>query len=173
MDKPTFQVADEHIDRIFEIVDEALESPKLENLRSALAVLSKALGERYSVILDCNIAIFDNHEERTLTMLQTGLSTSNGGEPSRIWGDSSPQKYVVDGEIQVVPHDHCPKCWGTWDFKFEHRTCPECGATLGEDIRVLLDTDVCPSCEEGSVSMASPHCNKCGFEADQKTIAWG
>jgi len=173
MDKPTFQVADEHVDRISEIVGEALESPELENLRSALSALSNALGGRYSLIFDCKVAIFDDREERTLTMLQTGLSTSDGGKPFRTWGDSSPQKYVVDGEIQVVPHDHCPKCWGTWDFKFKHRSCQECGATLGEDVRVLLDTDVCPNCEEGSVSMASPHCDKCEFEADPKTIAWG
>jgi hypothetical protein len=103
----------------------------------------------------------------------TGLCSTDEGPPFRAWGDSSPQRYLVSGEIQVVPHNHCPKCWEIWDFKFENRTCQHCGTTLGQGCKVLLDSDVCPSCEKGSVSMSAPVCDKCGYQVDVSLIAWG
>jgi hypothetical protein len=87
--------------------------------------------------------------------------------------DSTPQKYVVDGEMLIVPHDRCPRCYGIWDFKFKNRSCRECDATLGEEVKILLDTDSCPDCEKGKVSMSSPVCNKCGFRVDRALVAWG
>jgi hypothetical protein len=116
---------------------------------------------------------FDQEKERSLPLLQTGLSGFGDEEPHIATGDSSPQKYVADGEIQVVPHDRCPRCWEIWDFKFDNRSCRECGATLGENVKVLLDTDVCPNCEEGKVSMATPVCHQCGHEVDLNLVVWG
>ena len=29
-----------------------------------------------------------------------------------VWGDSTPQRYIVEGEMAIVPHDYCPTCWG-------------------------------------------------------------
>jgi hypothetical protein len=84
-----------------------------------------------------------------------------------------PRLRMVNGEIQVVPHDHGPRCWEQWDFKFENRTCPHCGTTLGQDCKVLLDSDVCPHCDEGSVSMTKPVCDKCGYKVDMNLVAWG
>ena len=46
-------------------------------------------------------------------------------------------------------------------------------SVFGEDIKLLLDTDVCPHCEEGKVTMNSPVCNRCGYEVDPKKIVWG
>ena len=72
-----------------------------------------------------------------------------------------------------VPHDYCPSCWGPWDFKLVHRTCPDCGAKLGRDVKLLVDSDVCPHCEEGKVTSVAPKCTRCAFEATPDIVWWG
>jgi hypothetical protein len=173
MDRSSFESADPIVDRLADLIDQALESAQFEGIRQALAELSEAVGQRHSVNLSVNVEVFDPERGHALPLLMTGLSTSEGKPPYQVWGDSSPQKYVVDGEMQIVPHDRCPRCHGVWDSKFRHRSCPECAATLGENVKVLLDTDECPHCEEGKVSMSSPVCRKCGFEVEPKLVVWG
>jgi len=173
MDKETFKTTEVHLDKIAEIVDDAFDSGRLLALQRELAELSTALGKRYSVSANITVDVFDQEQERTLPLLNTGVSAFAGQPPFRTWNDSTPQRYVVDGEIQVVPHDRCPKCWDSWDFKFENRSCPHCGTTLGENCKVLLDTDTCPNCEQGTVSMTKPTCDKCGFELDTSVVIWG
>jgi NAD-dependent SIR2 family protein deacetylase len=80
---------------------------------------------------------------------------------------------VVDGDIQTVPDDRCPKCYGVWDFKLDHRSCSKCGATLGREVKLLLDADVCPFCEKGKVSLTVPTCDKCGQQIDPDIVVWG
>jgi hypothetical protein len=57
--------------------------------------------------------------------------------------------------------------------KFENHCCEHCGTTLGKDCKVLLDTDTCPHCEEGRVSMRAPVCDHCGYEVDLTMVTWG
>lgn len=95
------------------------------------------------------------------------------GRDSLLIAPGTPQRYVVKEGIQVVPHDRCPTCWQVWDFKWSNPSCPHCDTTLGENCKILLDSDVCPFCEDGKVSMAKPRCNKCGHEIDPKTVVWG
>ena len=83
------------------------------------------------------------------------------------------QRYVVSGDICQVPHDYCPSCWGMWDFKDQDRECPSCGIVLGNEIKILLDTDICPHCENGKVSAANPECSKCGYKVDLDIVTWG
>ena len=83
------------------------------------------------------------------------------------------QKYFVEGEMCIVPGEFCPNCWGKWGFKFKHNTCPECGYELGKQIKYLLDTDTCPYCQEGKISVDKPTCDECGFEVDNKKVVWG
>jgi hypothetical protein len=173
MDKSSFESADPIIDQLDEMVDRALDSAQFEEIRKALAQLSEAVGPRYSVNLNVSVDVFDPERGHPLPLLRTGFCTSTGQPPYRIWDDSSLEKYVVDGNMQIVPHDRCPRCHGTWDFKFRHRTCVECGATLGKDVKFLLDTDTCPFCEEGKVSMSSPVCDKCGFPVEPALVVWG
>jgi ribosomal protein S27AE len=173
MDKSSFESADPIVDRLVDMIGQALDSAQFEGIRQALAELSKAVGQRYSVNLNVSIEVFDPKRGHPLPLLMTGLCTSEGKPPYQVWGDSTPQKYVVDGEMQVVPHDRCPRCYAVWDFKFKNRSCPECDATLGEAVKVLLDTDVCPHCEEGKVSMLSPVCRRCGFRVDPTQVVWG
>lgn len=173
MDQTTYSIADRQLEKLAEIIEQLLASESNRGLKDALVALSRALGARYSVDLDVVVHVYDDQRERTLPLLTTGLSTAAEEEPYRTWSDCSPQRYVTDGEIQVVPHDRCPRCWDVWDFKFKNRVCSNCGAALGENVKVLIDNDVCPHCEEGTVSASSPRCEKCGFVVDPKLVAWG
>jgi hypothetical protein len=173
MNQSAFEAADPVLDEIADLVNQTLTSDQLIELRRTLAKLSKVLGDRYSASLNVVVEVFDREGERCLPLLTTGLASSEGGEPYHTWGDSSSQRYVIDGQIEVVPHDRCPKCWEAWDFKLQNRCCPHCDATLGGNCKILLDSDLCPHCEKGKVSLAQPKCNQCGFEADPADIVWG
>jgi hypothetical protein len=173
MDQSAFDAADPLVDEIADLVDDALASDQISTIRQKLAQIGKALGERYSVRLGIVVEVFDRERVASLPMLDTGLSTSEGGEPFQTWGEASPQRYIVDGQIQVVPHDRCPKCWEAWAFKYENLGCPHCDATLGGNCKILLDSDVCPHCGLGKVSMAEPSCDKCDFKIDPSVVVWG
>jgi Zn-finger nucleic acid-binding protein len=173
MDRSTFESAEPILDEMAASLDELLDSDQFSAVRNALARLSETIGPRYSVNLNVSVEVFDAERTNPLPLLNMGLSTSKGEPPYKTYGDSTPQKYVVNGEIQVVPHDHCPKCYGIWDFKLEHPTCSACGAAMGREVKLLLDTDVCPFCEQGKISLTDPLCDKCGHQIDPGTVVWG
>ncbi len=173
MDRSTFEAIDPHIDETAEIIDRILDSDGVAELRLVLVELTKKLGERYSFSLAVNLEIYDPEREEALPVLKMGLAGSEGQEPYKATGDSTTQKYVVGGNMQIVPHDYCPKCWGIWDFKLDNRECRSCGAILGEDLKILLDSDVCPHCEKGKVTASSPTCGDCGHEVDLRVVTWG
>jgi len=173
MDKQTFEIADPIVDEIADAATVLLESAGAASLRSLLTKLQEAIGSRYLVGLRLDVDVFDTEKDRCLPLLQTGMSGFGNDKPYQTWGDSTPQRYIVGGEVLVVPHDRCPQCWEGWDFKFDHPSCSHCGATLGRDVKLLLDTDVCPFCEDGKVSMSDPICSKCGHQVDPDTVVWG
>ena len=105
--------------------------------------------------------------------MQTGMSTFGGAVPHQVWGDSTPQRYVVYGDIIVVPSDHCPQCWAEWGFKERNPKCPGCGLQLGKEVKILLDSDVCPHCEKGKVSAGNPVCSECSYRVNPEHVAWG
>jgi hypothetical protein len=136
MDKNTFDAADPIIDDIADATTVLFNDASAKELRNLLTKLQEAVGSQFLLNLTLNVDIFDEEDGRCLPLLQTGLSGFGIGEPFQTWNDSSSQRYIADGEMLVVPHDRCPKCWEEWDFKFEHPTCPNCKATLGEDVKV-------------------------------------
>jgi hypothetical protein len=173
MDKTTFDIADPIVDDIAEAANELLDSPETEDLRSLLSTLNEAIGSRYSVSLDLNVTVFDVERERCLPVLRMGLAGFDGDKPFQAHGDSTAQRYIADGDMVVVPHDRCPLCWEEWDFKFLHTACSNCGAHLGTNVKVLLDTGVCPNCEDGEVSISQLTCPKCGYKVDPSHVTWG
>jgi hypothetical protein len=173
MQKALFEATELCLDEIDELLEDVLEGEPSANLREALAKLGRLLGKGYSVGLTVMVDVFDQAGEKSLPLLSTGLAASDGQAPYRTWGDSSPQRYVVEGQMLVVPHDRCPKCWDVWDFKWKNPSCSHCGAALGKNVRILLDTDTCPFCEEGKVTAASPRCNNCGYQVDPSSVVWG
>lgn len=177
MDQEAWKITDDAVEQIAENLDQLFDSPAMADIQRRLGDLELKLGSRFSISLNCVVDLSDRDTERqrghALRLLNTGLSTSENGEVFRTWGDSSPHRYVMDGEIHVVPHDHCPKCWGEWDFKWMHRSCAHCDAVLGKNCKVLLDSDVCPHCEQGKVSAQKRRCEQCGFEVDTSCVVWG
>jgi hypothetical protein len=123
MDRSTFESSDPILDEIASSLDGLLDSDDFSAVRIALARLSKALGHRYSVNSTVCVDVFDAQKPNALPLPTTGLSTSEGKPAYKTNGDSTPHKYVVDGEMQVVPHDRCPKCYGFWDFKLKNPSC--------------------------------------------------
>ena len=170
MDPNTFNAVDPPLDTLAELADKHLADPEFHRV---LGELSNILGEKYGVSITLSVEVCDATGERSLPWLNTGLCDLHGKPPFRTRGDSTPQRYVVEEGIQVVPHDRCPICWEDWDFKWKNPACSHCGATLGQNCKILLDTDVCPFCEEGKVTVTNPRCDKCGYAIDPRTVVWG
>jgi hypothetical protein len=170
VDPETFDAVDPLVDKIAELAEKHLDS---EELRGLIAALGNRIGQKRIASVSIVVDVFDEDRGCSLPLLTTGVSAFPGKEPYRTWGDSTPQRYVVDDGIKVVPHDRCPNCWQIWDFKLQNSTCQHCGTTMGEACRLLLDTDECPWCNEGKVTVAKPRCNKCGYEVDRQKVVWG
>ena len=170
VDSETFKAMQPLLDKIAGLAEKQLDS---EELRRLTAELGNVVGEKKIASVSIVVEVFDEDRECSLPLLTTGLTAFPGKEPSRTWGDSTPQRYVVEDGIQVVPHDRCPHCWQVWDFKLQNSSCPHCGTTMGEKCKLLLDTDECPWCNEGKVTVAKPRCEKCGYEVDSQKVVWG
>ena len=167
-----FKAIEPLVDTIAEELDRLFDSAEFKSLRGALRQASEVLKHK-SVTFNCTVDVFSEERGASLKVLDMGVASYEGKEPHRCYGDSTVQRYIVGGEICQVPHDHCPRCWERWDFKYKYRMCQACGAQLGRDVRLLLDSDVCPHCEDGKVSAANPVCDKCGHEVDLNIVSWG
>lgn len=161
------------VDDIADDVTDILERDECRKLKENLAKISSLLARRFSVTLDINVQIYDPERDRALPLLQTGLSTNDGGEPYQVWGDATLQRYFVNGTATIVPHDHCPGCWGRWGAKTVNTSCPDCGIAMGTDVKWLLDSDLCPYCEQGTVTLENTTCQACGNHIEPSWVVWG
>lgn len=173
MDQDSWQLVDQRLGQIAEKFDKLLESAEFQDIREILSQLSQSLDGRFVVNLNCNVDIFDHLRERSLPLFSTTVSVAKNREVNRTWNGSTHQRYLVGDAISVVPHDHCPKCWAEWNFKFKNRSCQHCDAELGTNCKLLLDSEVCPNCEAGEISESNPHCDNCGFTIDPAVVVWG
>jgi len=173
MNKQEFEAVDALADCVNEKINELHKNKSLEDVLEKLQECVSQLPDHYSLSVDIKVNIFDSKREKQMSLLHTGFNSYHSGEPYRHYGDSSIQKYYVEGNISVIPQNYCPHCWGEWDFKFKHTTCPECGYELGKQVKYLLDDDICPLCEKGTVSVHNPVCDKCGYEVDPQKVVWG
>jgi Zn-finger nucleic acid-binding protein len=173
MTESEFRTLDPLADALDEACARWFASPELAALKDALRKAVASLPPTYSVSIDVELRVFDNEREQALNLLTTGLNTDHEGEPYRISGDSSVHRYVAGGEICEVPHDRCPQCWGSWDYKHKRPSCPQCGVQMGSDVRLLLDSDVCPYCDRGRITSDNLTCGECGFTIDPRYVTWG
>ena len=170
MDADKIKAIEPLLDQIAEIVEQQLASA---DIRRVLAAVSDALGEGHSANISVVVDVFNGNRKRSLPLLSTGLTAFPGQDPFPTWGDSSWQRYVVKDGIVCVPHDRCPGCWQTWELKLHNATCPCCGLSMGEQCQLLIDNDECPWCNEGTVTVANPRCDRCDYEVDRSKVAWG
>jgi ribosomal protein S27AE len=172
MDKKTFEQVDPLVDVVAEQVTDLIDGDQLATIKQKMAAISRCLCDDFSVSLEINLRVTDP-EGLTLPLMQTGMSTFAGRVPHQVWGDCTPQRYVVHGDVVIVPNDHCPQCWGEWGFKDRNPECPECGVRIGDQVKLLLDTDGCPHCENGTVTASHPKCAECGFAVNPDHVIWG
>ena len=170
MDADTFNAVQPFLDKIAELAEKQFST---DELLSVVTKFANVLGNHQVVSVSLVVDVLDEDKETSIPLLTTGLSAFKGKLPYRSWGDSSPQRYVVEDGIKVVPSDYCPQCWHQWDFKLQNTSCPNCGVTMGDKCKLLLDSDECPWCNEGKVTVAKPKCNKCGHEVDRHKVVWG
>ena len=148
-------------------------TPEMRALAVALRRAAASLPPSFTVSIDVELRVFDPKRERSLNLLTTGLAVPVDGEPYRTWGDSSIHRYIADGTICELPHDRCPRCWADWDLKLQQPRCPQCQAEMGNDVRLLLDSDQCPNCERGRISSTNTTCNDCGVTTNPRFVTWG
>ena len=168
-----YQALDPVADALDVEFDAWVESPAMLALRKALEAAAAAMPEHFSLEVALELRVFDSKREKAIRLLTAGVTCFPGRKPYRSSGDSSSARYIVDGELCQLPHDYCPRCWGNWDFKLQHPECPECGARLGSNLKLLLDSDLCPHCEKGRVSCTQLDCNECGFRINPEFVSWG
>ncbi len=131
MDQSTWDDIAPQLDEISEEIERLLASDEAEKLRRLIAKCGQTISEDVSVDLKCTLSIFDRNRECSLALLNLGLGVSESGEVYLRSGDSSAHRYVVDGEIEVVPNDICPNSYHEWGFKFENPQCSHFDAELG------------------------------------------
>ena len=44
---------------------------------------------------------------------------------------------------------------------------------MGKEVMWLLDNDICPNCEQGSITPNNLTCNHCEFSVNPAFIVWG
>jgi Zn-finger nucleic acid-binding protein len=170
MQEKEFDKLDELAEMVNDKIHELYKDGAFLEITNKIKKVSQSIANNYSVTVDFQVNVFESTKEKSLRALTIGISSSGENSPYLAYGDSSPCRYLVGGDIIKVPHDYCPSCWGAWDFKLQNHTCPECGIEMGKDVKLLLDTDTCPNCEDGSVSLYKTKCDKCGFEVDKNMV---
>ena len=173
MQAKEFDKLDELADMVNKKIHKLYEDGEFLEITKKIKEVTQAIEKAYSITVDFQVNAFDSKKEKSIRALTIGISSSGDQDPFLAYGDSTPERYLVSGNIKKVPHDFCPSCWGAWDFKLQNHTCPECGIEMGKDIKLLLDTDTCPNCEDGRISLNKTKCVKCGFEVDKNMVNWG
>jgi len=168
-----FKLLDPLAGSINDTFDELHKAGAFEHILQELKKAVDQLPDTYSVCFDIRMNVFDTKREKGLSLLNTGFNAHKGDDPYRHYGDASAQRYLVDGEMCMVPEDYCPHCWGDWGFKFKNTSCAECGYELGKEVKYLLDDDLCPYCQNGKLTIDNPTCDKCGYMIDKDKVVWG
>ena len=106
-----------HAHQTDEEVERFLSSSNADALKQIVKRAVAILPEGYSVSLDVTLNVFDPERGNVLPLSDTSLTASANQDAYLAYGDCTPCRYLVDGEICEVPHDRCPNCWAGWNFK--------------------------------------------------------
>jgi len=173
MDAETYDQTNELAENLFREIRRLQAEGRLKGIESKIENLLSRLPEGCSLSLNLSVQVFDENRDRALKASDTGIAWERGRAPYIIESGLAPAKYLVDGVMMKVPHDHCPNCWARWILKSRVKECSECGYRMGHEVKLLVDTNVCPRCEEGEISIHHPNCDHCGFVAEKNVVVWG
>ncbi|WP_061245517.1 hypothetical protein [Leptospira interrogans] len=160
----------EKVDDFFDTLDQ---SGKLDFIKVALQKFSENLQEQYSITFNLTLDIFDATREQAIKISEVGISCNGGEQPYFVRAGDTFNRYLAKGNIVEIPHSYCPVCWAEWDFKRKNQSCSKCDSIFGTDIKLLIDSNHCPQCSDGSISLEEPYCNQCEFYADPDIVVWG
>lgn len=173
MDVQTYDQTHALADILLDEIRNLLEQGKLPAFEARLRAAEGQLPEGCSLSVNLSVGVFDPSRDRVLKTGDAGLLFEKNHETHACNYAPTPAKYLVEGVMAKVPHDHCPHCWSRWNFKSRFKECPKCGYQMGKEIKLLVDSDVCPRCENSKISYAQPACSECGYVADQAEVVWG
>ena len=173
MNQENFQELDTIASIMSEKFQNLRESGALKEIEDGITELAQKLQERYSISLLLTLSIFDSERDNEIKIHETGINCFGKDSPHSVDGGDSYQRFVVTGNIVELPNGYCPSCWGEWDFKLFNPECPHCKIKLGVEVKLLLDTNECPHCCKGVISMNNPQCTHCDFVALPEIVSWG
>ena len=170
----------EHVNEIENLCDEMIDlyktldsEKKFDKIQSLIEKACKNIPDSTGITLSFQLTLDKPEEDKHIPYYEMGITCVKNETPHFFEGTSSLATYVIENDVLRIPHDRCPKCWGIWDFKTLHPDCPCCGAKLGTDVRIMLDSNTCPKCEKGTVSIKKPLCTQCGYEIDPQYFSLG
>jgi hypothetical protein len=152
--------------------EKLLKAGEFDGIKRTMKEAIDKLPDSYSLNFNIELSVSDTNREKSIKLLQTGLTTS-GDEPYQVSLDKTCEQYWVDGETCIVPEEVCPNCWGDWTFKFKQNKCGHCNYELGKQVKYFLDDYICPMCQEGEMTVNKPVCDKCGYEVESDKVVWG
>lgn len=170
MEKATFQGLVPILNRLNGWLQKHLGSPEIHGLLQEMAETG-GKDRVFSIVVEVDVS--EEGKEDALPLLNFGLSQKAGREPYSTSLEGATHQYVVDGCVYKVPEDRCPRCWDIWDFKQIYPSCNTCGLVMGKECKMLIDSDSCPWCEQGKVTLGHPRCTLCGFKVDGSMVIWG
>lgn len=164
-----------NIDALADKAHDFFEKVKASDAFKALVTEMKDLGQDSNefVSLGLELKLFNNDKEGLLEIYSSGMQSNGEGDPSPYQGGEAFEKFLLHGDIQVVPNGKCPQCYQAWDFKSSSNSCSNCAIELGQKLKYMIDSDQCPNCEDGKVTRNQPSCTKCDYVADPKVVTWG
>lgn len=169
-----FESVQQAIDKIDAIVHQMIDrdTEEMRMIQASIRELGQKLGGDYSASISLCLTVKDQFRTRELPFDILTFTSDRGEEPYDSTEESSPQRYVIGDAECVVPRDRCPRCWQSWPHKFQHPYCPHCDLKLGNECTVIVESEECPQCEDGTVSVERPVCDECGHEVDLRSIVW-
>ena len=147
MQAKEFDKLDELADMVNKKIHKLYEDGEFLEITKKIKEVTKVIEEAYSITVDFQVNAFDSKKEKSVRALTIGISSSGDQDPFLAYGDSTSERYLVNGNIKKVPHDFCP----------------EYDIVMGEDVKILLDTDSRPNCAEGNVTLSKQKCDECGL----------
>jgi len=168
-----FYAVDKITDDVSQVFDILYDKEVFSDIENKIKQVLAGLPDKYSINFLLKLDVFDSEKERAVNVYETGLTCGGNATPYRVEGGEAFSRFLVDGKIVVIPHAYCPNCWTAWMFKLEYCQCHECEYELGNQIKYLIDENICPYCEEGEITRKNNTCDKCNRTIDEKYISWG
>ncbi len=112
MQEKEFDKLDELAEMVNEKIHKLYEDGEFLEITKKIKEVTQTIEKAYSITVDFQVNAFDSKKEKSIRALTIGISSAEDEDPFLAYGDSSPERYLVNGNIKKVPYDFCPDCWG-------------------------------------------------------------